>query len=197
MRRIVVALLMIMLGMSATAQKYACVNIEYVMANVPDYAQAQSRLNKYVAEWKQEIEAKSAEIDNLRASFTQEAYLLPENLKRHRETEIKNKEIALKELQRQRFGAGGDLDKKRAELIKPVHDRIYSAIERIAREKNYAFVLDKSGSATVVYVAAKYDISDQVLEMLGVKAGDRQPNSDEGTSQRKKVENNEMNRPKR
>ena len=71
----------------------------------------------------------------------------------------------------QRFGAGGDLDQKRAELMKPVQDRVYNAIERVAREKNYAFVFDKSASATVLYVSEKYDISNLVLEMLGVKAG--------------------------
>ena len=75
----------------------------------------------------------------------------------------------MRALQQQRFAPGGDLDQKRAELLKPVQDRVYNAIERVAREKNYAFVFDRAGSATVLYVADRYDISVQVLELLGVK----------------------------
>ena len=78
----------------------------------------------------------------------------------------------MRDLQRQRFGAGGDLDKKRQELLKPVEDRVYSTIERIANEKNYAFVFDRAGSATILFASEKYDLSDQVLEMLGYKPGD-------------------------
>ena len=110
-------------------------------------------------------------MDELRQQYQQEAYLLPDNLKQRRQDEIHNKESELRSLQQQRFGAGGDLDQKRAELMKPVQDRVYNAIERVAREKNYAFVFDKSASATVLYVSEKYDISNLVLEMLGVKPG--------------------------
>ena len=108
----------------------------------------------------------------MRQQYQQEAYLLPDNLKQRRQDEIHNKETELRSLQRQRFGAGGDLEQKRAELMKPVQDRVYNAIERVAREKNYAFVFDKASSSTVLYVGEKYDISNQVLEMLGVKPTD-------------------------
>lgn len=153
------------------AQKYACINTEYVMSNIPDYQQAQTRLAKYTADWQKELEAKYQEVDNLRKSYQQEAYLLPENLKQRRQNELKTKEQEVRDLQRQRFAAGGDLDKKREELIKPIQDRVYTTIERIAREKNYAFIFDKSGSPTLVYASEKYDISDQVLEMMGITPG--------------------------
>ena len=151
-------LLLLSLAMAlptAWAQKYACVNTDYVMRSIPDFATAQKRLDKYVADWQKEIEDKMAEVDGLRANYEQESYLLPDNLKKRRQEEIKEKEKEVKALQQQRFGAGGDLDKKRAELLKPVQDRVYSTIERIAHEKNYAFVFDKAASATLLFVNKK------------------------------------------
>lgn len=153
------------------AQKYACVNTDYILKSIPDYASAQKRLDKYVADWTKEMEDYQSEIDALRATYEQESYLLPDNLKRRRQEEIKEKEQALKTLQHQRFGANGDLDKKRAELLKPVQDRVYATIERVAHEKNYAFVFDRAGSATLLFANKKYDISDDVLELLGYKPG--------------------------
>lgn len=183
MRRLFPALLLLAFLAAAPveAQKYACVNTEYILHSVPEYNQALNKINRFVEEWQQEISTKQQELDELRQQYQQEAYLLPDNLKQRRQDEIHNKETELRSLQHQRFAAGGDLDQKRAELMKPVQDRIYNAIERVAREKNYAFVFDKSASATVIYVSDKYDISDQVLEMLGIKAdsksGDVSPSS--------------------
>jgi len=156
---------------SAQAQKYAVVNTDYVMKSIPDYTNAQKRLDRYVEDWTRELNEKQGELDALRAEYEQESYLLPDNLKKRRKEEIKAKEQELRALQQQHFGAGGDLDKRRAELLKPVQDRVYSTIERIAREKNYAFIFDKAGSATVLYASKKYDISDEVLEMMGYKPG--------------------------
>lgn len=165
-----IALLLLALA-PVQAQKYACVNTDYIMRNMPEYSQALNKINKYIEEWQQELQNKQQEVDELRQQYQQEAYLLPDNLKQRRQDEIHNKETELRALQRQRFGTEGDLEQKRAELLKPVQDRVYNAIERVAREKNYAFVFDKSASATVLYVSEKYDISNQVLEMLGIKPG--------------------------
>ncbi len=165
-----IALLLLALA-PVQAQKYACVNTDYIMRNMPEYSQALNKINKYIEEWQQELQNKQQEVDELRQQYQQEAYLLPDNLKQRRQDEIHNKETELRNLQRQRFGTGGDLEQKRAELMKPVQDRVYNAIERVAREKNYAFVFDKAASATVLYVSEKYDISNQVLELLGVKPG--------------------------
>ena len=153
MRRLIPLMLLVALAFPAGAQKYACVNTEYILGSVPEYNQALNKLNKYIEEWRKELEAKQAEVDELRQQYQQEAYLLPENLKQRRQDEIRTKEAGLRALQQQRFAPGGDLD------------------QRVAREKNYAFVFDKASSATVLYVAEKYDISNQVLEMLGVKPG--------------------------
>ena len=183
---------------SVHAQKYAVVNTDYVMKSIPDYANAQKRLDRYVEDWSRELAEKQGEIDALRAEYEQESYLLPDNLKKRRKEEIKLKEQELRELQQQHFGAGGDLDKRRAELLKPVQDRVYSTIERIAREKNYAFVFDKAGSATVLYASKKYDISDEVLELMGYKPGaaGAEPTQDKGKDgEKKKPVNPEMRHP--
>ncbi|MCR5192848.1 MAG: OmpH family outer membrane protein [Bacteroidales bacterium] len=179
-----------LLPMALQAQKYACVNTEYILAKVPDYSRAQSQLDKQAAAWQKELEAKFQEIDKLYKTFQQEAYLLPENLKHKREEELKAKENEVRELQMRYFGAGGDLDKKRAELMKPIQDRVYSAIERVAREKSYAFILDKAGSPTLLYVSDKYDVSDQVLEMMGI-------NPSSATEGDKEATNPEMKRSSR
>lgn len=183
-------------------QKYACVNTEYILSNIPDYAAAQQQLDKQSQNWQKELEDKFLEIERLYKTYQQEAYLLPENLKHKRQEELKAKEQEAKELQTRYFGPGGDLDKKRAELMKPIQDRVYNAIERIANEKRYDFILDKSGSVTLLYVNAKYDVSDQVLELLGYKpnaaaSADKGGDGKEGgTSRSKKVDNPEMRKPK-
>lgn len=179
MRKILTIALLMAFIIPVRAQKYACVNTDYILRSMPEYTQALNKVNRYIEEWQQELSNKQQEIDELRQQYQQEAYLLPDNLKQRRQDEIHNKETELRTLQRQRFGAGGDLEQKRAEMLKPVQDRIYNAIERVAREKSYAFVLDKAQSATVIYVSEKYDISNQVLELMGIKPG---ANADSGSN---------------
>lgn len=169
--RLLIALLLLAMIPMASAQKYAVVNTDYVLKSLPEYSSAQKRLDRYVADWQKELADKAAEIESMRADYEQESYLLPENLKKRRQEEIRTKEQEIRALQQQYFGAGGELDKRRAELLKPVQDRVYSVIERLASEKNYVMVFDKAGSATVLYANKKYDISDDVLEQLGVKPG--------------------------
>jgi outer membrane protein len=196
MKKIFFTLMMVCaLALGASAQKYACVNTEYILTNIPDYAQAQKQLNKYSEDWQKELEVKFQEIDKMYKAYQQEAYLLPDNLKRKREDEIVAKEKEAKDLQKKRFGTGGDLDKKREELMKPIQDKVYNAIERIANEKSYAFIMDKSGSATLLFVNKKYDISDQVLDMLGYTPSQNGTATNDATGKEaKKTENPEMQR---
>lgn len=169
--KVIILLTLLSAVLPVGAQKYACVNTDYVLRSVPEYANAQKRLDKYVEDWQKELMEKQAEVDALRAEFEQESYLLPDNLKKRRQEELKAKEQEVRTLQQQRFGPGGDLDKKRAELLKPIQDRVYATIERVAQEKNYAFVFDKAGNSAVLFASKKYDISDEVLELLGYKPG--------------------------
>lgn len=196
--KMLVCISMVFSPLTLYAQKYAVVNTDYVMKNIPEYANAQKRLDRYVEDWTRELAERQSELDAMRAAYEQESYLLPENLKKRRQEEIRAKEQEILALQQQRFGAGGDLDKRRAELLKPVQDRVYATIERIAHEKNFAFVFDKAGSATVLYASKKYDISDEVLELMGYKPGaaaEQQPAGATGGEQQRKPVNPEMRHP--
>ena len=194
---IALSVLLLAFAMPAFAQKYACVNTDYVLKSMPDYANAQQRLDRYVTDWKKELDDKNSELMAMRAEYEQESYLLPENLKKRRQEEIKTKEQEIRDLQQQRFGPGGDLDKRRAELLKPVQDRVYSTIERVVHEKNYAFVFDKAGSNTLLFANKKYDISDEVLELMGINpnATKQQELQSDEKPKAKRPSNNEMNAP--
>lgn len=155
------------MGFGASAQKFAYVNTDYILDNIPDYADAQTQLDELSATWQKEIEARFTEIDKMYKSYQNEAVLLPEEMKKKREDDIIKKEREAKDLQKKRFGQDGDLFKKRQELIKPIQDKIYNAIEEIANSENYAVIFDKASSATLIYTNPKYDVSEQVLDKMG------------------------------
>ncbi len=184
MKKLIFALLVLFSATtSVSAQKFAYVDTQYILENLPEYKSAQQQLDRISIQWQKEIELKFAEIDKMYKDFQAESILLTDDMKKKREEEIIDKESAAKELQKQRFGKGGDLLKKRQDLVKPVQDKIYNAIKEIATAKNYAVVFDKSSDLTMLFTNPKYDISDQVLESLGYTPGqknDDQNNSDKG-----------------
>jgi outer membrane protein len=159
--------LMFGMNMAVSAQKFGFVDSQYILENIPEYKSAQQQLDKISLQWQKEIEAKFAEIDKMYKDFQAEAILLSDDMKKKREDEIIDKEKAAKELQKQRFGKGGDLLKRRQELIKPIQDKVYNAIKEISTTKNYAAVFDKSSDLTILFTNPKYDISDAVLEEMG------------------------------
>lgn len=165
----VTILALLITGGQAIAQKFAWVDTDYIMSNIPEYKQAQDELNKLSVQWQKEIEAKYAEIDKLYKNFQQDQLLLTEDLRKKREAEIVEKEKAAKDLQKQRFGVDGDLFKKRQELVKPIQDKVFNAVKELAELKNYAVVFDKSSDLTMLYTNAKYDMSEEVLEKMGYK----------------------------
>lgn len=156
---------------SLFSQKYAYVDTEYILDNIPEYTDAQNQLDELAEDYQREIEAMYADIDRLLKTFQAEAVLMPEDVKKRREEELNNLRIEAKELQNQRFGIDGDLFLKREELVKPIQEKIFNSIEEIATAKNYAFVFDKAGSLTILYVNPKYDISDDVLDDVGAELG--------------------------
>jgi len=164
---ILITVLICTLGLSSFAQKYAFVNTDYILANVPEYTDAQTQLDELSIQWQKEIEVKFAEIDKMYKNFQNEAVLLPEDMKKKREDDIIKKEKEAKDLQKKRFGSEGDLFKKRQELVKPIQEKIYNAIEEISTAENYAVVFDKASNATLIFTNPKYDISEQVLDKLG------------------------------
>lgn len=155
------------LGFGASAQKFAYVNTDYILANIPEYADAQTQLDELSIQWQKEIEVKFAEIDKMYKNFQNEAVLLPDDMKKKREDEILKKEKEAKDLQKKRFGKDGDLFKKRQELVKPIQDKVFNAIEDISSAENYAVVFDKASNATLIYTNPKFDISEQILDKLG------------------------------
>ena len=169
MKKYLVVLLLSVFSLGGYAQKYACVDTEYILSNVPEYKQAQKELEEVSVQWQKEVEVKFQAVDRLYKAFQAEAVILPADLKAQKENEIIAAEKEAKNLQKQRFGNDGDLAKKRSELVKPIQDRIYNAIEKVAQEKNYSVVFDKAGGATILYVDNKTDISDLVLAELGYK----------------------------
>ncbi len=160
------------------AQKFAFVDSQYILENMSEYRDAQDALDKISLDWQKEIETKFAEIDKMYKDFQSEAVLLPEDIKKKRQDDIVAKEKEAKDLQKKRFGKDGDLYKKRQELIKPIQDKVYDAVESIANAGGYAVIFDKSGSTTMLYANSKNDKSDEVLEKLGYKPGAIKTNDD-------------------
>ena len=160
---------------SARAQKYAYVNTEYILSNIPEFAQAQEQIDKLSIEWQKELEEKFAEIDALYKKFQNDAPLLTQDMKNRRENEIISKEKAAKDLQKKRFGVDGDLYKQRAEMIQPIQDKVYTAIEKKAKQKQYVFVFDRSDNSNILYADPKNDISNEVLKDMGYEPGKEQP----------------------
>jgi outer membrane protein len=154
-------------GFGVSAQKSAYVNTDYILGNIPEYSDAQTQLDELSIQWQKEIEVKFAEIDKMYKNFQNEAVLLPEDMKKKREDDIIKKEKEAKDLQKKRFGSDGDLFKKRQELVKPIQEKIYNAIEEISNSENYAIIFDKANNATLIFTNPKYDISEQVLDKLG------------------------------
>jgi outer membrane protein len=150
------------------AQKYAYIDSEYILSSMPSYVEAQAELDRLSVEWQKEIEAKFKKIDEMYRKYQQESVILPEETKVKRQNEIINAENEAKDLQKKRFGTDGDLYKKREELMKPIQDRVFTAVEEYAREKNYAFVFDKAGVMTIIYADSKFDINSDILAKLGV-----------------------------
>ena len=156
---------------SVKAQKFAFVDTDYILENISEYRDAQDVLDKLSIDWQKEIEAKFAEVDKMYKDFQTEAPLLPEDIKKKREDDIIKKEREAKELQKKRFGKDGDLFKKRQEIIKPIQDKVYDAVEDLANAQGLAVIFDKAGTVTLLYANSKYDKSDEVLEKLGYKPG--------------------------
>ncbi|MDE5606802.1 MAG: OmpH family outer membrane protein [Bacteroidales bacterium] len=174
MKRIWIAALLLIGGTAlAFGQKYAYVDTRYILSNVPEFEAAQKQIDDQAIAWQKEIEDKFAEIDALYKRYQNEAPLLTQDMKNRRENEIVQKEKEAKELQKKRFGNDGDLYKKREELIRPIQDKIYNAIEKKAKQRSYMFVFDRSDNANLLYADPKSDISNEVLKDMGYSPDDK------------------------
>lgn len=170
MKKMILALFsFLVMGISTEAQKYAIIDTRYILDKMPEYATAQKQLDDIAAGWQKEIDDKQAELDRMYREFDVEQVMLTDELKKKRENQLFLKEKELRDLQRKRFGFEGDLFKKRQELIKPVQDKVYSAVQKIATQRGYDFILDKSEGITIIFADPKLDKSEDVLREMGVK----------------------------
>ncbi len=168
-KKIFFAICFLSLAFAASAQRYAIIDSKYILQKMPEYKSAQQKLDQFSVQWQQEIDKRSSELDKMNKQYDAEQVMLSDELKKKREDELFNKEKELRDLQKKRFGYEGDIFKKRQELVKPVQDRVYNAVQRLAVAKSYDFILDKSEGITVIFADPKLDKSDDVLRELGVK----------------------------
>jgi outer membrane protein len=167
MKKLVVCALFVGAVCTAFAQRFAYVDSQYILGKIPEYKTAQDELNQLSVQWQKEIEAKYSEIDQLYKAYKADEVLLTQDMKDKRQTEIEQKEKDVKDLQKQRFGVTGDLFKKRQELVKPLQDKIYTAVQAMAEKENLSIIFDKASDLTMLYASPKYDKSDQVLKDMG------------------------------
>lgn len=165
----IIAGILLFCGVTTFAQKFAYVDTEYILDNIPSYKAAQQQLDQLSAQYQKEIESMHAEVEQMYKDFQSESVLLSDEMKKKREDVIVSKEKEYKELQRKYFGREGDLFKKRQGLVKPIQDDVFNAIQQISNEGSYAVIFDKSNGVTLIYTNPKFDLSDQVLAKLGYK----------------------------
>jgi outer membrane protein len=170
MKKIFLSGLSILLfAFAGLAQRYAIVDTKYILDKMPEYKNAQKQLDTISEQWQKEIDDKQTVLNRMYKDFDAEQAMLSPELKKKREDELFNKEKEVRDMQRKRFGFEGDLFKKRQELVKPIQDKVYDAIQKIAVNRLYDFILDRSEGITVIFADPKLDKSEDVLKALGIK----------------------------
>lgn len=153
--------------LSASAQKFAMVDMEYIMKNIPAYESANDQLNQISKKWQSEVEVQMQEVQKMYKNYQTELVFLSEEMKVKREEEIVAKEKAAHELKKNYFGPEGELYKKRQSLMKPIQDEIYAAIQEVSKEKDLSLVFDRSSAMSVIFASPTLDVSDLILSKLG------------------------------
>ena len=154
-------------AIGARAQKFALVDMEYILNNVPAYEMANEKLNQLSQRWQKEVEAAATEAQNMYQNFLADKVFLTDEQVKKREEEIVAKEKAATELRYKYFGPEGELNKKRQTLLKPVQDDIYNAIKKVAEEKGYQCIFDRASSSDIIFASPRIDISNDVLAKMG------------------------------
>jgi outer membrane protein len=152
----------------AIGQKYAYVDSDYILKKMPDYQDSKEKLDKLADRWTKEIEELYAVLKGKKDNFAKEEVLLPEEEKTKRGAEIKKLEQDAIQMQTNRFGVSGDYFQKRQELIKPIQDKVFDAMQKVAQKKGYSFVFDKANQSNLVYAETKFDLSNDVLKEMGI-----------------------------
>jgi len=167
--RLILCLFLGFAGLASAQQRYAVIDTKYILDKIPAYKDADKKLQAISLQWQKEIDDKQATLDKMYKNYEAEQFMLTDELKKKREEELFVKEKEIRDLQKRRFGYEGDLFKERQRLVKPIQDKVYNAIQKIAIAKAFDFVLDKSEGITIIFADPKLDKSDDVLKELGIK----------------------------
>lgn len=159
--------LLLLFTMATTAQKFALIDMEYILKNIPQYEMTNEQLSQLSKKWQSEVEALQQEAQNMYKSYQSDLVFLSAEMKSKREEEIVKKEQEAQELKRKYFGAEGELYQKRNSLMKPIQDEIYNAVKEIAEDKGYQAVIDRASAMSLIFASPKIDISNEVLVKLG------------------------------
>ncbi|RMG21610.1 MAG: OmpH family outer membrane protein [Bacteroidetes bacterium] len=154
-------------GSFAFAQRMGYVDTEYIMGKIPEYEAAQEEIDRVSQKWQEELEAMYQDIERMYNEYQQGEVLMPEDLRREKQEEIFQAERDAKEYREKKFGYNGELFALQESKIKPIQEKVFKAVETVAKRKKYDFVYDKAGEVTWLYTNAAYDLSDLVLEELG------------------------------
>ena len=149
------------------AQKFALIDMEYILKNIPAYEMANEQLNSISKKWQAEVETVQQEAQNLYKSYQAEIVFLSPEMKTKKETAIVEKEKQAQDLKRKYFGPEGELFKKRESLVKPIQDEIYNAVKQVSEEKGYTVIVDRASAASIIFASPKIDVSNEILAKLG------------------------------
>ena len=169
MKKVLLMLVMAASAVTMQAQKFALVDMEYILKNIPAYERANEQLNQVSKQWQAEVDALTTEAQTLYKNYQNEVVFLSKEQKQTRQDAIVEKEKQAADLKKKYFGPEGELFKKRSALMSPIQDEIYNAIQDLANEKRIDVVKDRSADPSLVYMSSKLDVSDQVLRKLGAK----------------------------
>ena len=167
MKKLFIICLLAIVSMGASAQKFALVDMEYIMGNIPAYERANEQLNQSSKKWQAEVEALNTEASTLYKNYQNEVVFLSEQQKKDRQQAIVDKEKQASELKKKYFGPEGELYKKRQSLLQPIQDEIYNAVKEISDLRGYSLVIDRASNSGIIFGSPKVDISNEVLQKLG------------------------------
>ena len=148
-KTILLSIALFSFAFASQAQRYAIIDTKYILSKIPEYVDADKKLSLIGEQWQKEIDDKQTQLDKMYKNYDAEQFMLTDELKKKREDELFVKEKDIRELQKRRFGYEGDLFKERQKLVKPVQDKVYNAVQKMAIAKAYDFVLDKSEGITI------------------------------------------------
>ena len=164
---ITLSCLMLLCSFAGMAQKFALIDMEYILKNIPAYEMTNEQLSQVSKKWQNEVEAIQQEAQNMYKNYQSDLVFLSAEMKTKREEEIVKKEQEAQDLKRKYFGPEGELYKKRESLMKPIQDEVYNAVKEISEDKGYQIVWDRASAMSIIFASPKIDISNEVLIKLG------------------------------